>query len=235
VSGTDNSDNRESLGRLTLRDRERLEIQRKIYKLYISGVKRQNDIAARVGVCQATVSKYLQEIFKEFRENLGQSLEDERNVRIRELDEDRMKALDGYERSKKNAEKITITYGKKTCPDCEDGMLEDGSWCTTCGGEGELQTETQIREIKGQVGDIQHLRHASWCSAEAARISGLHRHDLDKQKKEGTVEQHLHFHQHDAKINLEGATEDQLLNLLAAMEALKGEGSTKVVEAENEG
>lgn len=157
----------------------------KIEQLLRKGITNQNALAARLGISQPTVSKYVAEIYDNWLHDNPRSARKARMLRVRQLEHVAVQAIDSYERSRKDQEEVTTVYQPVRCKGCKgtgwkDGKEETEKWCEYCDGSGTTLQEVVTRKIKGQAGDAAFLKTAKDAIAECAKIMGLYR----KEKKE---------------------------------------------------
>lgn len=153
----------------------RMNTLARLEKHLLRGVTNQHDLAAAFGVSQGTISGWIAQIHKRWREESPVDTETKRIIRIRQLEGLAAMAVTEFERSRKDSEEVVIQT--KMCVDCDgEGKTEAGPGefvnCTVCGGKGEIRVET-VR-VKGQPGNPAYLTVAKTCIESAAKLEGVY-------------------------------------------------------------
>ena len=128
---------------------EQLKIDRRraiVAEQYLTG-RHQHEIAAELGVDQATVSRDIKAVRQQWRESARQYFSEWQDRELQLLDRIEAEAWGAWERSKKDAEQIKLSEG------------------------GEY--ETSETTLKGQCGDPRFLQTIQECSAKRCAILGL--------------------------------------------------------------
>lgn len=205
----------------------------RVRDMMLKGVVHQDQMAARLGVCQATISKDIKWIFDTWLKDDIRTAKDKRNRRVRQLEMVVQMAIVSFERSRQDAEEITLTKVPRRCPDCKgSGMNGDDNWCETCNGDGTIYAETETRRVKGQAGDSSFLGKFTEAVREMARIENLYpRGGAAARKIEGRV---LHAHIGLGNLDLDKAPAELILNVKEAYSRLENSVKGKNDGKENE-
>jgi hypothetical protein len=200
---------------------ELIKTRNAVRRDFFNGITSYTDLANRHGISGATVTKYIKAIMREVVWEDNETGKEQFVLAERRLMSIYSKAVDAFERSRKNAEEISTQYIPKPCPDCKGVGFEGGDksterWCVTCDGDGKIMTEIVTKKVKGQAGDANFLRVQLDCIREINRIRGHY----PKSYADGTNNTHLHLHQAPT-MDLSNVPEDVLLKALEAMDQLK--------------
>lgn len=174
-------DDKERERKLSLRQK-RIRRQTALVKLeehLRRGVTNQTELAAAFGVSQPTISRWISIIYDQWLRQDPERAQQERQLRVRQLEGIAHQALIDYERSRENEEEISTTYTPKKCPRCSGSGMDsqdDEEWCPKCEGEGEIQEQTIHRRVRGKAGDVNFLRAAKECFVECAKLKALYPH-----------------------------------------------------------
>jgi hypothetical protein len=160
---------------------DRVERERYLNRLehkMLRGVTSRHDLAAAFGKSIATIEDDMAIVRRRWLRNSPTDVEAAKIARIRQFENLAMLAIESYQRSRQDAEEVTVT--ERPCLPCSatgkvkkkgaDGK-EEMATCLECGGKGATVVET--RRMKGQAGDAGFLRTARDCFVEAAKIEGV--------------------------------------------------------------
>ena len=152
----------------------RLNTLRRLETKVLAGVTNYDELAAAFGVSPSCIREWLRKIKHRWAEShKDDDLEDRRLKRIRQFERLALHAINGWERSRVNAEEF-VTHARQ-CTDCrgtgERTIGGETEQCEDCEGTGQQTIETT--RVRGQAGDPAMLRLAKDCFAEAAKLEGL--------------------------------------------------------------
>ena len=144
--------------------------RRRISELYLKGML-QEDIAAEIGISQPTVSRDLKAIQKVWQK---ETLYDFNEAKARELER-----IDILEREYWQA-------WQRSCEDAET-VKQKGKPI----GQGQVDTDSIERTVKGQAGDPRFLGGIQWCIIQRCKILGIEapNRNLDINMTQLTTEQ----------------------------------------------
>ena len=151
------------------------EALQRLENLIIRGISNQQQLANAFGVCQATITNWINEIYKRWAESAGRTTTEKRALRIKQLEGIAAISLNEFELSRKNAEEIGVV--SRRCLICKGSGLKRVSQsenveCNECGGVGEV--EVVNKRVKGQTGNPAYLAIAKTCIEAAAKLEGLY-------------------------------------------------------------
>jgi hypothetical protein len=156
------------------REVERQKNLAQLEKRLLSGVTNQTELAAAFGVCRETIKRWIADIEQDWLQNERHDVQLERTFRIRQIEAIAVKALNSYERSKQDAESVTMH--QEHCPQCRGrgtvGLADQKQACVHCNGTGKVTIETT--KVVGQAGDPAFLKLAKECFVECARLRGVY-------------------------------------------------------------
>lgn len=202
----------------------------KVRDLLLQGCSSQSEMAARIGCSQATISKDIAAIFKEWLVEDVETSHAKAAYRVRQLELGASQSFDAFQRSKQSVEQVTTEYEKVLCPSCA-GKGRNGKGCKTCDGTGAVVQENVTRRMTGQAGDPSHMSNYRAFIREMAKIEGLYQKKPDDDKPTGDVyHQHLHL-----KIDWDKVPADQLLRIRSECRKLMVYGKTIDAESKPEG
>jgi len=155
---------------------ETKRVKARIEEMLIRGITSRRDIATRLGLNEAKACIYVAEIYDRWELESIERLRDLRTQAIKRCEKAASLAMLSYERSRKDAEEVNVTYNPVVCKECKGtGMKGDTlQWCESCEGSGRVMQETTLKRTKGQAGDPAHLRVYLDSVREAARLQGLY-------------------------------------------------------------
>jgi len=139
----------------------------------------QTDIAARFGCSQPTVSLYLSELFADWLSDDKQQVQHVFLLAIKRQERVFALAIDGYQRSQQNVERVTTAYVPRQCPVCKGAELKSKKTCKACDGTGKVLEEHVTKQLTGQAGDSSFLNTATNALRQLAKLQGLHRKELN--------------------------------------------------------
>ena len=146
----------------------------RLENLIIRGTTNQSQLAAAFGVCQATITNWINEIYQRWAKTAGRTTEDKRALRVKQLESIAMAALNEFESSRKNAEELGVV--SRRCLKCNNGIVKvneyENAECKECGGVGEV--EVVNKRVRGRTGDPAYLTVAKTCIEAAAKLEGLY-------------------------------------------------------------
>jgi len=152
----------------------------KVERLLLSGVTNLAEIGAAFNRSVQTASLWVKEIRERWEKEREQDLERRMDLRVRQIENLAILALDSYERSKEDSREYTTVT--KVCEFCKgDGVVEVSGKefgekkkqvCSHCSGEGKSIIETM--KIAGKPGDGRFLSIAKECFVELTKLEGLH-------------------------------------------------------------
>jgi hypothetical protein len=122
-----------------------------VAELFLRGVKRQGELARRLGVDRSTVSRDLKALNARWKEAAVRDLDAAKGQELEHIDQLLREYWDAWEKSKKGQETTTTEQ--------------------TTGGDGE-RVRAAIRKEE-QHGDPRYLAGVQWCIEQRARILGL--------------------------------------------------------------
>jgi len=203
-----------------------IERRRKVRDDYLNGIWSQQELAIRHGVTIGTICTDLAVIRPELKIADPEEAKIHKDMQERRLNNILANAVSGYQRSRQDAEEITIAYERRKCRSCngtgwQDANEESGEWCENCNGDGERVVEVMTRRVKGQAGDSSFLRTQLEVVKEINRINGNY---PERTKK---VE-HKHVH---AQIDLSRASSEDLLAAMEIVDVLR-RSEVKQIESE---
>ena len=145
----------------------------------LNGLTSRTELSTRHGVSSVQMGYDIRRVMLELRKGYEKDGLYESEVIQERMNTVYAKAVVGFERSKKDDEKVRTSYERKDCPDCRGTGMEGGNedseeWCGRCEGMGKIVDEVVMREVKGQAGDSSFLRVMLDVQREIARLKGLH-------------------------------------------------------------
>jgi len=139
----------------------------------------QMEIAARFGCSQPTVSIYLHELFADWLGEDKQKAQHTFPIAVKRLEKVFALAIDGYQRSQQNVERVTTAYVPRQCPVCKGAELKSKKTCKACEGTGKVLEEHVTKQLTGQAGDSSFLNSATNALRQLAKLQGLYRKDVN--------------------------------------------------------
>jgi hypothetical protein len=124
----------------------------KLAGLFLRGIKRQVELAQRLGVNRSTVSRDLKVLNVRWKESGVRDLDAAKGQELERIDLLEREAWDAWEKSKKGRETTTTEQ--------------------TTGGEGD-RTKAAIRKEE-QHGDPRYMASVQWCIEQRCKLLGLH-------------------------------------------------------------
>jgi len=213
-------------------EKEADRIRARIEELWLSGCS-STMIAGTLGKSLGYISQMQDQIRKRWRMEVeAGNLDDIRHRLINVHWGTVRDSTVGYQRSQQNAETIRTEYEKVKCEACKEGMLEDGSWCELCGGEGEKIVENQVRTVKGQAGDSSFLMQRSIAAKEIARLHGIDKKNGKSDPPNTVINQAVILNVDGVKVDVGRMSGEDRLQLLALLERNKGNGEALDVDFE---
>lgn len=175
---------------------------------------RLNQITAALHCSNSTVAKCVNLVRKRWlRDDIRQSRQ-KRSQRVKQLEQNAQRALASFERSRNDSEKITTTYRRVKCKQCEgSGVGGKGKLCKACEGKGTLTVEDVTKHVQGQAGDAQFLRVFKECIVEAAKIEGTYDASKTPSRLLAAAPKHLHLH----GVDLTNASPETILRAKQAL------------------
>lgn len=134
------------------------ERRQEVARLYIQGHS-QADIASRMGVNQATISRDLVAIEEEWRERSSSELQRHKTVQLARIDEMERVYWDAWISSKGTVRTKTVKEAKP------NQTTEDG---------GPKLGIKQVVRTKELIGNPDFLKGVEWCIAERSKLLGLY-------------------------------------------------------------
>jgi len=150
-----------------------LERRRKVRDLVLQGVF-QEDIAVRLGVCEATITNDVKAIYAKWMDDDKAATKEKIARRVRQLELSAREAYNSFQASKNNVETVQTTYDRETCKTCEGTGRKGAKPCKVCEGTGIKLIENITRRQTGQAGDPSLLRVYVESIKEASRLQGLY-------------------------------------------------------------
>jgi hypothetical protein len=151
--------------------------QRKVENALLRGYSTQSELAARYGVSQVTIYNDILAIRQKWLNESSGKASERRRKRIKQLELLWTKALESYERSRKDEEETVTTFRKDQCSACGGkGHLktkEGEVGCSACNGNGLIDVEVFTKKIRGQAGEASFLNVARSVLMDIARLEGL--------------------------------------------------------------
>lgn len=204
---------------------KKMNRRRKVEKYMKRGVTNQFQIAAALGVSQGCISVDMQAIMDDWLEVDPATTKRRRRLRVQQLEAVAQEAWNGFDRSRKDSEKLRFIT--RICTNCS-GIADDPDdpACKVCGGKGTV-TET-TSEVHGQAGDPAFLKIVKDCLTECAKMEGLY-----PKKKGGRVKIEAAITQVVALPQLEGnpykdTSVDKLLQVRHLLSQMDG---SEVIDA----
>ena len=150
--------------------------ERRIEEMMLSGIRSNNQIASAFGMHINAIQKLVKGIKEKWKEEGKATSEENRTLRIRQIENIAQMALKGYRRSMVDSQE-TI-YKEEDCQVCNaTGKVKSPTdkqrmiICTRCEGEG--HREIEIVKVKGNApGDPQFLKLAKDCYLECSKLEG---------------------------------------------------------------
>jgi hypothetical protein len=199
------------------------------------------DIAAKLKCSTATISNEVQAIFDQWAAEDAITTKQRIAFRVKQLELAAWEALEGFERSKQNAETIRKEFERQPCKTCKGGTNppKGKAKCGTCGGTGEILVENITKSTTGQSGDPAFLKTYIEAVREAGRVQGLYAYIKAKyshrKKPRQVYETHIH-----ADVDWSRVPSEQLLQVkYACAKAIESSStaidvlSTQLEEKEN--
>lgn len=154
-----------------------IETQRKknrLEELILKGNTNQIQLAAALNVSNTTISTWIKDIRKDWKEREIVNLDEQRRFRIKQLEHVSTLAFNGFDRSRKSKEEISLV--EEICPRC-DGK---GSYtrneltepCMVCSETGRVVKEKI--SVKQSPGDPAFLKIAIETIREIGKIEGVY-------------------------------------------------------------
>jgi len=190
----------------------------------------QDDIAARMGVCEATITQDVKAIYATWAAEDSITTKERIARRVRQLELAAREALEGFHRSKNNVESLQTTYDRRECSACAGKKAVRGVACRTCDGTGIELVENITRKVTGQAGDAALLKVYLDSVKEAARLQGLYAFVKAKYNRKKLPEQQPVVNLY-ANVNWDKVPSDQILQIkYACAQAL---GAAKALEVQS--
>lgn len=150
--------------------------KRRIEEMLLSGIRCNDQIASAFGVHTNTVQKWVKQIKDRWREEGEATSEENRQLRIKQIEHIHTMALNGYRRSMVDSQETT--YKDEDCQICNaTGKVKSPTdksrmiVCQRCSGEG--VREIEIVKVKGNApGDPRFLKLAVDCVLECSKLEG---------------------------------------------------------------
>jgi hypothetical protein len=182
----------------------------------------QVQIAARMGIKQPTIHKYVKVIRKWWEAEDKTTCRRRRNKRVRQLQFAAEKAYASYERSRQDDIETVTSTGR--CAVCNGtGMTGEEDWCQPCNGDGTVEvTRTSVR---GRPGEAQFLNTYISCIKECAKLEGLYPDKTKVVNKQKNVLK--------VKGRYDDADAEDILAAKLALDKLKN-GNGRIMEVESE-
>jgi len=146
------------------------------------GWNSQHELAVRYGVSDCQICRDLKIIREVCRAEFEEESKTDFDRRIKQLESVAGRAAQGYERSRKDHEEVTVRYEKKPCTECANDK-DKKSTCRKCEGRGFTYEEHITKRVVGQAGDPRFLSIITKCITEICRLRG---HYPDKRQGLGS-------------------------------------------------
>jgi biotin operon repressor len=194
----------------------------------------QQQIAAKLGVSQMSISLDIRAIYREWFALDSTKVRYRAMRRIKQYEYAAYQAMQSFLLSRKNAEKVTTTYEPRRCQDCSGKGEREGVKCQACDGTGKTMHEVVTRQVAGQAGDPSHLRNYIEAIQKCVKLEGL-----EAVKDKGLV---IDQRKQNSQINIGigrmdwSKLSDEELSVVRRLteKALKIEGNRSIDSKENE-
>ncbi len=171
--------------RVMERRRRRGIVRREILK----GNTNVTELAEKLGVSRGTISKDMRWVFQQWKfadEKMFVNDQTRRAARVQQLMDTINRAVEAFEDSQEDAEKVVTHKVNKKCFACNGTGLKrlngqkvqkNGSaqreTCQECSGKRTIAVVTETRETRGQAGDAAFLNVIRSCVRDIADLEGL--------------------------------------------------------------
>jgi len=131
------------------------------------------ELAKKYNVSRKTVRRDVIALQEWLHNDIDKQIRRDKEMAIERLNAIMRKALDSYNRSLEDEEKIKVTENRVECKKCQGtGEVDDEYACPLCAGTGAREFDTKTIERKGQAGDASHLRVILDCMKELNKMLG---------------------------------------------------------------
>ncbi len=135
-----------------------------VAEMYLRGVY-QSEIASRLGVDQATISRDLSQLRKEWLDRSINHIDQRKAIELAKIDRLELEYWNAWDRSKENAEvEVTEQIGSRKKPKKEG---EEGDFAIT------PERLKKYKKTEGQSGNPAFLAGVGWCIDKRCEILGL--------------------------------------------------------------
>ena len=196
-------------------DVERQKRRERVKDFVLRGVTNLNQISAALGVGYQAIKNDVEFILENW---VRDSIKTSRR-KAAKLQEmwlfSAHESITAWERSKQQAETVTIDYLKRKCPDCKGtGFQQDQeTWCESCKGDGTITSERINRRVTGQSGAPAHMANYQKALENVGKLSGVYSKETKVQNK-STLQVQINDNR---QVNLSNAPAGLLLDAKAAM------------------